>query len=152
MVAAGDVRGGVKARRLVLVLGAVVAIAGCGFLVSGPDYSLNVSNDTTIPVTVLLDGRPISVVEPGNGMQIHDREMPARPWRVEITTAGGRRLATMVVAEGSVVDERASDGTGSYSAPAARADLSCGSIRVWAGTVMPGGPAPGPGVPGDCAP
>ncbi len=33
----------------------------------------------------------------------------------------------------------------------ARVDLSCGRIDIWSGTPMMG-PAPGPGVPGDCDP
>jgi hypothetical protein len=139
--------------RATVAVALVAALAaGCSHILSGPDYSLNVSNGTTIPVTLVLNEKPISVIEPGNGMMIHSSDMPARPWTVELTTAAGRSLAELAVTEGSVVDERAFDGTGSYSAPAARADLSCGQVRVWVGQVMPGGPVPGPGVPGDCDP
>jgi hypothetical protein len=140
-------------RRAAIALAVVAALAaGCSHVIFGPDYSLTVSNSTTIPVTLVLNEQPVSVIEPGNSIMIHAGDLPARPWTVELTTDGGRSLIELAVAEGSVVDERALDGTGSYGAPAARADLSCGQVRVWVGQVMPGGPAPGPGVPGDCDP
>ena len=153
MVAPGPVRVDVSPRRTALVLGLVAAwAAGCSHLIWGPDYSLSVSNDTTIPVTLHVNGEQISVIEPGNGLVIDDSEMPARPWNVELTTAGGRILATLQVAEGSVVDERALDGTGSYSAPMSRTVLSCGTLLIQVGDTQFSGGGPVEGVDGDCGP
>lgn len=136
-----------------LVLAVVAALsAGCNHAIFGPDYALNVSNDTSIALKVVVNDRALTNVEPGDGMIVHAGEMPALPWTIVVTTTSGRALLTLPVADGSVVDERAMDGTGSYSAPAARVDLSCGTIRVYVGDVMPGGPAPGPGTAGDCDP
>ena len=134
-----------------LILVAALA-AGCSHLIWGPDYSLSVSNGTTMSVTALLNMRQIAVVEPGNGMMIHSGDMPARPWTVELTTAGGRILATLPVAEGSVVDERALDGTGSYSAPVSRTVLTCGELLIEVGDTAFTGGGPAEGVAGDCAP
>jgi hypothetical protein len=61
-------------------------------------------------------------------------------------------LLALDMTPGSVQDQPNLDGTGSYSAPAARIDLSCGQIRLYAGRMMPGGGIPGPGTPGDCSP
>ncbi len=142
-----------KAERATVVLALAAAlVAGCSHVIWGPDYSLNVSNETTIPVTLLVNGEQISVIEPGNGLIIHDRELPARPWTVELTTAGGRSLAALPVAEGSVVDERALDGTGSYSAPMSRTVLSCGTLLIQVGDTQSGGGGPVQGVDGDCGP
>jgi hypothetical protein len=140
-------------RRAAILLVLVAALAaGCNHAIFGPDYSLTVENDTTIPVTLVVNEKAVTVIQPANGAIIHAGELPALPWRLELTTASGRTVATLPVADGSVVDERAMDGTGSYSAPATRVDLSCGTIRMSVGSVTPGGPPPGPGTPGDCDP
>ncbi|MEA2518753.1 MAG: hypothetical protein QOF49_833 [Chloroflexota bacterium] len=127
-------------------------VAGCNHAIFGPDYSVTVENDATIPVNLVVNEKAVTVILPGNGAIIHAGEMPGLPWRLALTTAGGRTLVTLPVADGSIVDERAADGTGSYSAPATRIDLSCGSIGLYAGDATPRGPAPGPGTPGDCDP
>ena len=136
---------------LALVLIAALA-AGCSHIIWGPDYALSVWNATTIPVTLVVNDKQISVIEPGNGVTIHDGEMPALPWNVELTTAAGRILAALPVAEGSVVDERALDGTGSYSAPFSRTVLTCGELTIQIGDTAFSGGGPAEGVAGDCAP
>jgi hypothetical protein len=142
-----------KVLRATVAISLVAALAaGCSHIIRGPDYSLSVSNDTTIPVTLLLNERQITVIEPGNGVEIHDGELPARPWTVELTTAGGRILATLPVAEGSVVDERALDGTGSHSAPISRTVLSCGTLLIQVGDTQFRGGGLADGVAGGCGP
>jgi hypothetical protein len=140
------------ARLLALLLGLVGALgAGCSPAL-GPDYSLSVSNDTTIPVTLVVNAKQLGVIEAGDGLEIEDGDLPPRPWTVELTTAAGRSLATLPVAEGSVVDERAPDGTGSYRAPISRTVLSCGTLLIQVGDTAYRGGGLAEGGPGDCGP
>ncbi len=61
-------------------------------------------------------------------------------------------LATMTVNPGDVSTTEVPGGPVSMSGRLARVDLSCGRLDLWAGGLQPLGPAPGPGVPGDCEP
>ena len=139
---------------LSVVVAATLAIAamaaGCSIL--PPDYTLHVSNSTTLALTLTVNDQPIRVLEPGTSADIGPGSLPALPWAVVLHTASGRVVTTMPVAQGSVVDERALDGTGSYSAPAGRVTLSCGSVFMYVGDISPSGGGPGVGVPGDCEP
>ena len=152
MVAAVGVRACVNIRRAAAFLVVAAVAAGCNHSIFGPDYSLNVSNGTTIPVTLVVNDKHISVIEPGNGAMLHAGDMPALPWTVVLTTTAGRTLATLPVAEGSVVDERALDGTGLYSAPFSRTVLTCGELRIQIGDTAFSGGGPAEGVAGDCGP
>lgn len=137
-----------------IALAAIIALtAGCSHLVFGPDDTLTVSNGTTLRLAVAVNGRSITQVEPGRSVVVASGELPARPWSVAVTTVGGRRIAVLDVAEGSVVDERALDGTGSYSAPFSRTVLSCGEVWIQVGDLAPGGgPNVAPPVADDCQP
>jgi hypothetical protein len=130
----------------------VAGLGGCGFLPRVANDTLHVLNDTSMPVTLVVNDRVITVVEPMTSANLDAADVGALPLDARVTTASGRELLRLVVEAGSVRDEPNLDGSGSYSAPAARVDLSCGQIRLFAGRIMPGGPAPGPGTPGDCAP
>jgi hypothetical protein len=140
--------------RRVLVVAACVAmlIASCAFVPGIGNDRIHVVNSTTLLVTLVVNGRQIAVVQPSAGADAGPSELGSMPWHAVVRTASGRELVTIDVAPGSVQDVHNADGTGSYSAPAARIDLSCGQIRLYAGRIMPGGPAPGPGSPGDCLP
>ena len=137
--------------RLFALLAFAAILVGCSLLPT--DYTLHVSNSTTLTLTLVVNDQPVSVLEPGTHADISPGSLPALPWAVSMRTATGRVVATMPVAQGSIVDDRALDGTGSYSAPAGGATLSCGSVLLYAGSSAPsGGGIPGPGVPGDCEP
>jgi hypothetical protein len=134
---------------------ALVALAasltgGCSLLPA--DYTLHASNATTLALTLVVNDQPVSVLEPGTSVDIPPGALPAMPWAVVVRTASGRVIATMPVAQGSIVDQRAIDGTGSYSAPAGGAALSCGRVTLWAGGIPPSGGGVALGVPGDCEP
>ena len=142
---------GATATFLALV-GLGAALCGCGFVPWVGNDSLHVVNSTTIPVTVTVNGREMAVVEAGQTADFGPADLGAQPWRAQALTSGGRELTSLDVEPGSVHDEPNLDGTGTYTGVGARADLTCGQIRLYAGRIMPGGPAPGPGTPGDCDP
>jgi hypothetical protein len=92
------------------------------------------------------------VLLPGTSADLPVDRLPSLPWQVVTTTVTGRSVATMHVERGSIVDQRAIDGTGSYSAPFGAAALSCGRVMLWVGGTPPSGGGYSEGVPGDCEP
>ncbi len=136
-------------RATILATVAILA-AGCSFL--PPDYTLHAANSTTLALTVVVNDRPVAVLEPGTSADFATGTLPGLPWHVATRTATGRSVATMEVAQGSIVDQRAVDGTGSYSAPFGAAALSCGRVMLWVGAIEPSGGGVSEGVPGDCDP
>ena len=149
-------------------LAVALVVAGCSLLPSPVDtgpapppgvnvvpperMTLNVSNGSTLPVSLVVNGTSIAVVQPQDGINdMPAAQLPALPWAVEIRSPTGRVLVSMAVHPGDVWNRRNADGTGEAKGDGARVDLSCGRIDVWSGIAMLG-PVPGPGVPGDCAP
>ena len=116
------------------------------------DYTVHVDNGTTMALTIVVNGQPVALAAAKDVKAIPMAALPPLPWTVEARSASGRVVLTLIVEPGSVVDIRNADGTGSHSAPGARADLSCGRLDMYPGSAGMMGPAPGPGVPGDCAP
>ena len=152
MVAAGEVM-----RTAMPTLAGLAAVllglllAGCSALF-GTDYTLHVNNGTTLDLRVVVNGQAVGGVAARRGGVFPVGSLPPLPWNVEAHTVAGRVVLALAVAKGSIVDERALDGTGSYSAPAGRADLSCGRLDMYPNGEGPLGPIPGTGVPGDCVP
>lgn len=135
---------------LALAVVAVAAVAaGCSLLPT--DYTVHVSNSTTLPLTVVVNGAPLAVLEPNTSADYSPSTLPAMPWTVQTTLASGRVLASMRVEEGSIQDHRALDGTGSYQSVGDLEILSCGQVWLWVGERSSGGPAR-EGQPGDCGP
>jgi hypothetical protein len=151
-----------SARRRIAALACGVAlaglVAGCGLF---PDLSgsgarpvgVEVANATDLDVTIVVNAKIIRVVK------AHDRTpdpitadvLGPMPWTVEARTSTGRLLTSLVVHDGDVKYEDLGNGQRSAQGDGARVDLSCGRLDVWAGPPMMG-PAPLPGVPGDCLP
>jgi hypothetical protein len=144
-------------RRALLVaalLGLVVACTADRPPSASEHPDLGVSNGTTLTVTLVVNGQPVATFEPGQPVPTIDpTRLPDLPWAVEARSPSGRVLTSMRVKPGDVSsttgpgDETRSSGT------FGRVDLSCGSLRIWAG-FPPSGPAPASpaGSPGDCAP
>ena len=133
----------------VATLALTAAVAGCGLI--PPDYTLHVANSTTLALTLAVNDQQIRVLEPGTHAEVSPGALPALPWAVVLRTASGRIVAKMPVAQGSIVDQRGLDGTGSYSAPVSGVTLSCGSAFMYVGDPPVGGGL-AVGVPGDCDP
>ena len=138
-------------RRSILAVALLaIVMSGCGRVLPA-DYTLHVSNSTTMPVALVINGQPIDTLPPDAQRDYPPGRLAALPWAVEATTAGGRRLLTLRVEDGSIKDERALDGTGTYSSVGQRLTLTCGQLWVWVGEPGTGGPM-AEGVPGDCDP
>ena len=135
------------------IRGVVLAtcVAACSVLQPGERLPLGVSNGTDLVVIISVNGQVIGQFQPGGGQEIGEDALPPLPWTVEARTVSGRLLTSMHVEPGQVFRETLPDGSTHVSGAGARLDLSCGRFEMWAGPPM-SGPAPGPGVPGDCAP
>jgi len=143
-----------------------IADAGCGGLLPTPDLTdpspagipaavddfgstIDVSNGTTLAVTILVNGRAVVVVPAGRVGTVKPGLLPPKPWAVEARTASGLRLLAFVVGPGQVTRVARPDGGVELRGAGSRVDLSCGRLDVTVGPPMLG-PAPGPGRPGDC--
>ncbi len=150
-----------RARRAIaswisILAGLVLAATGCRPILptaplTGPDYTLNVNNDTTLVLTIVVNGQPISAVGAKTAAAFQTAGLPALPWLVEARSRG-RLVLRLGVAVGSVTDTVGPNGEHEHGAPGARVDLSCGRLDMYPGDTPMLGPAPGPGVPGDCVP
>jgi hypothetical protein len=140
--------------RLVLAAAAAMLFAGCSLLPSPPssDYDILVGNGTTLDVAIRVNGSVREVVAAGQGATVSAASIGPLPWRVEAVTAGGRVLVAMDVAPGGVWCRDTGGGSRECQGFGGRADLSCGRLDLSAALVPLSGPAPGPGVPGDCLP
>ena len=136
-------RGLVRANVLVLIIAAAVA---CAPSPSGIAHDLVVSNQTTLTVTVAVNGGALRTVQPHTQETLLVKDLPAQPWVVEARTPSGRVLSSMTVRPGDVWESG-----NEMKGDAIRVDLSCGRLDMWSGPPLLG-PAPGPGAPGDCTP
>jgi hypothetical protein len=144
--------------RLVVAALAIV-LAGCA--ASGPSSpnpsarpKLGVSNGTTLTVAIFVNGGRLADVPPGGPERPLDVDsLPPLPWTVEARSPSGRVLTSMAVKPGDVTTS-SSPGGNEETGAMGRVDLSCGRLTIWAGDVLPLGPAPAspPGSPGDCVP
>lgn len=136
-----------------LVACAAFAFVGCGS-VAGERPPLGISNNTTLVVTLTVNGQPVAEVAPGGPTtEIDESRLPPLPWTVEARTVSGRVLVSMQVEPGSVTSTTNADGSTSSMSVADRADLSCGRLDIWAGFHALGPPPrPDAGEPGDCVP
>jgi len=109
-------------------------------------YDLWVSNQTTLAVTLAVNGTAVRTVAPHEQASLRADALPPLPWSVEARSPSGRVLLTVAVRAGDV-----EAGPGTMRGDAARVDLSCGRLDVWSGPPLLG-PVPGPGRTGDCEP
>jgi hypothetical protein len=114
---------------------------------------LGISNGTSMTVGLFLNGAAEGTYGPQSGIQISAATLSALPWDLEARTTSGRVLTSMHVTSDEL-QSTVQAGVTTYSGALARVDLSCGSLRVWAGGSAPSGPVPDPsaGQPGDCRP
>ena len=109
-------------------------------------HDVVVSNDTTITVSVAVNGTAVRIVQPRTQETLLVRDLPPQPWVVEARTTSGRVLSSMTVRPGDVQESG-----NVLKGDAVRVDLSCGRLDMWSGPPLLG-PFPGPGTPSDCNP
>jgi hypothetical protein len=112
--------------------------------------TLNIENDTTIAVTLVVNGKVIEILPAGGYEAPIKAQLPGLPWNVETRSPSGRVLSSMTVSAGDVWETTRPNGAVEQKGDAVRVDLSCGRLDVWSGPPLLG-PAPGPGQSGDCA-
>ena len=131
-----------RGARLLLALPLSWVLAACGPSAGTPASAsqatsvssqvltkLWVNNDTTIAVTIVVNGTKLETV-PGNTVeQPIKADLPPLPWHVEAVSPSGRLLTSLDV---------------HYPPAAVRVDLSCGRLELLYGTVLLG-PAFSPG-------
>ncbi len=122
-------------------------------VVPDQEMRLEISNGTTLPVTLVVNGVVVDTFPAGDGPAegIPASELPPLPWDVEARSPTGRALVTLTVRSGDVWSADTSNGGREVHGAAVRVDLSCGRLDIWSGPPLMG-PLPGPGIPGDCAP
>jgi hypothetical protein len=136
----------------------VVIVSGCGPIAgsaSPKPVTLGISNGTALTVGMFVNGQPLATFAPGSGTdKIDTSTLPALPWDIQARSTSGRVLTSMNVTADQVQTTVISGGVTSKSGSYARVDLSCGTLRIWAGDITPSGPAPDPsaGHAGDCIP
>jgi hypothetical protein len=135
-------RAGMFASTLIVL----VLVFGCSSTLTADAHDLVVSNQTTLAVTIAVNGTVVRTIQPNAQETLFVKELPALPWAVEARSPSGRVLTSMTVRPGDV-----SVTAGQMKGDAVRVDLSCGRLDIWSGPPLLG-PAPGPGTPGDCAP
>jgi hypothetical protein len=128
---------------LSLIIGACAAALEPG-VVPDSQMSLDVSNETSIPIALVVNHLALGNVVAGRARHYSAAELPSLPWHAEARTLAGRTVVELDVRSGAV--RIASNGSRGV---AMRVDLSCGRIDLWSGPPL-AGPAPGPGTPGDC--
>jgi hypothetical protein len=145
-------------RRCVVLLVLGLIVGGCA-AVPGSSAAvrpkLGISNGTTLAVTIVINGRIVATAKPeGGGPEVDPLTLPDLPWSVEARSPSGRVLTSMKVKVGDIWTTVRPGGAVESSGAFARVDLSCGSLRIWAGDVMPSGPVPASpaGSSGDCVP
>ncbi len=133
----------------IAVLLSVACTSVASNLPATPDLWIN--NGTTLVVALVVNGSTVSSVAPGTQEMIAASALPPLPWNVEARSPSGRLLTSMTVHAGDVTETALPNGGTQSKGDAARIDLSCGRLDIWAGPPL-AGPPPGSGRPGDCAP
>jgi hypothetical protein len=148
-------------RRLASLGLALVVLGGCSLLGLHPRAltpptqkraEINTANQTTLNLAVFVNGTKVADYAAGAGGTLDADQLPPLPWSVAVKTVTGRTLAAFDVQPADLQLTIAANGGILGRIPGARVDLSCGTLRMWAGDQPMSGPPPGPGTPGDCEP
>jgi hypothetical protein len=112
---------------------------------------LVVSNETSLDLTLVVNDVAIELLPARTLTSAPASRLPALPWTAEVRLPTGRSLISLVVNAGDVWSRPVANGGTELHGDAARVDLSCGRVDLYAGPPLLG-PAPGAGSPGDCDP
>jgi hypothetical protein len=137
---------------IAIIASAVVGCVAGGGTASGQsqEVALGVINTTTLTIRVIVNGHEIETLQPGmSDTTIRLGVLPTPPWVVEARTTTGRVLVSLNV---DSVPTLPPGNAGGASGKQAAAQLSCGQVYVWSGSVEPPFPVPEHGTVGDCTP
>ena len=137
------------ARSCVFAAALLALVTACSPAPTGEARDLVVDNQTTLAITVAVNGVVVRTIQAHNQEAVFVKDLPPQPWLVEARTASGRVLSSMTVRPGDVWETHLPDGSTQMNGDSVRVDLSCGRLDIWSGPPVLG-PAPGPGKPGDC--
>ena len=137
------------ARSCVFAAALLALVTACSPAPTGEARDLVVDNQTTLAITVAVNGVVVRTIQAHKQEVAFVKDLPPQPWLVEARTASGRVLSSMTVRPGDVWETHLPDGSTQMNGDSVRVDLSCGRLDMWSGPPMLG-PAPGPGKPGDC--
>jgi hypothetical protein len=130
---------------------ALSVVTVCAPAPTGVAHDLVVSNQTTLALTLAVNGAVVRTIQRHTQDSVLVRDLPPQPWIVEARTSSGRLLSSMTVRLGDVWETSMPDGSTQMKGDAVRVDLSCGRLDMWSGPPL-AGPPHGPGAAGDCAP
>jgi hypothetical protein len=128
-----------------------LVVVGLGCAVPTQTRDLSVSNQTTLVVTVVVNGAVLHTVPPGEVRTTLMRGSASGPWTVEARAPSGRVLTSMTFRPDDVSETTNPDGSRTHRGAATRVELTCGRLDIWSGPPLVG-PMPGPGKPGGCEP
>jgi hypothetical protein len=111
---------------------------------------LEIANDTTISVVLVVNGTAVRTVPPHTADKIAPEALPPLPWSVEARSTHSQTLVSLTVRAGQVRQTILGNGIIESQGPTAGADLSCGIVELWSGLQPIGGALPRHGHPGDC--
>ena len=113
-------------------------LAACQAVPTVARPNLGIANDTSVTVTLFVNGASLGDVPPGSvEPTVDEAALPPLPWTVTVRSASGQVLGTMFAGSAA--------GNGTFSAQFG--DLACGQVTVWIGATEPAEPASPPGGP-----
>ena len=142
-------------RARVAAIAIAALVAACSAVIPGERPKITLRNGTELLIKLSVNEIAVGHFPPGRPQpDVDESALPPLPWDIEGRTVSGRLVLSLHVDPGQLHVERQPDGAIRASIGMARADLSCGTLWLWAGEITPGGPAPMPdaGKPGDCVP
>ena len=108
---------------------------------------LHVFNSTTKPVVLEINGNDRQLAAQ-DGLELGIADLGPLPWHVVMRLPSGKTPIDVTINAGDDWRQRNADGSTELHPAGARADLSCGQLRVT--TEITPTTAPGRGTPGDC--
>lgn len=100
------------------------------------EHPIVISNGTTRPITLLIDGQDFLTVPAESGATVPVATIPRLPFELEARLPSGQVIGSRVMSEpeGSLL----------------RVSLTCGVLDVWSGATQPLGPRPDPADDIEC--
>src|SRR6266446_4240936 len=99
------------ARSWVFTAAVLALVATCSPAPTAAARDLVVSNETTLGITLAVNGVVIRTVQAHMQESVLVKDLPPQPWLVEARTPSGRVLSSMIVRRGDVWETNLPDGS-----------------------------------------